>query len=48
MSDRFILRTYCSCLIIFALNLSSEEQSDADSFFGRETPSYPSPDHLFG
>jgi hypothetical protein len=33
MSDRLILRTYCSYLIIFALNLYSEEQSDVDSFF---------------
>jgi beta-glucuronidase len=48
MSDRFILRTYFSCLIIFALNLYSEEQSDADSFFGREAPAYPPPDHLIG
>ena len=48
MRDIFILRTLLSFAIIFTLNLSSEEQSDADSFFGREAPVYPAPDHLIG
>ena len=43
-----ILRTFFSFLLIFAFNLHSEDQSDADSFFGREAPVYPSSDHLIG
>ena len=43
-----ISRTFFSFLLIFAFNLHSEDQSDADSFFGREAPVYPSSDHLIG
>ena len=48
MRDIIILRTFFSFLLIFAFNLHSEDQSDADGFFGREAPVYPSPDHLIG
>ena len=37
-----------SFLIFFAFNLQSEDQSDADSFFEREAPVYPTPDNLMG
>jgi len=43
-----ISRTFFSFLLIFAFYLHSEDQSDADSFFGREAPVYPSSDHLIG
>jgi len=40
--------TLLSFLIFFAFNLQSEDQSDADSFFEREAPVYPTPDNLIG
>ena len=43
-----IPRTLFSFLIFFAFNLQSEDQSDADSFFEREAPVYPTPDNLMG
>ena len=43
-----IPRTVLSFLIFFAFNLQSEDQSDADSFFEREAPVYPTPDNLMG
>ena len=43
-----IPRTLFSFLIFFAFNLQSEDQSDADSFFEREAPVYPTPDNLIG
>ena len=43
-----IFRTIFGFLIIFTLNLYSEDQSDADTFFGREAPIYPLPDNLIG
>jgi beta-glucuronidase len=43
-----IPRTLLSFLIFFAFNLQSEDQSDADSFFEREVPVYPTPDNLIG
>ena len=43
-----IPRTLLSFLIFFAFNLQSEDQSDADSFFEREAPVYPTPDNLIG
>ena len=43
-----IPRTVLSFLIFFAFNLESEDQSDADSFFEREAPVYPTPDNLIG
>ena len=48
MDNIIILRTFFSFLLIFAFNLHSEDQSDTDSFFGREAPVYPSSDHLIG
>ena len=48
MSHIIIFRTFFSFLLIFAFNLHSENQSDADSFFEREAPVYPSPDNLIG
>ena len=43
-----IPRTLLSFLIFFAFNLQSEDPSDADSFFEREAPVYPTPDNLIG
>ena len=43
-----IPRTLLSFLIFFAFNIQSEDQSDADSFFEREAPVYPTPDNLIG
>ena len=43
-----IPRTFLSFLIFFAFNIQSEDQSDADSFFEREAPVYPTPDNLMG
>ena len=48
MSNITISRAFFSFVIIFTLNLYSEDQSDADSFFGREAPVYPSSDQLIG
>ena len=48
MINIIISRTFFSFLLIFAFYLHSEDQSDADSFFGREAPVYPSSDHLIG
>tara|TARA_Y100000766_G_scaffold284760_1_gene304495 strand:+ start:1081 stop:3105 length:2025 start_codon:yes stop_codon:yes gene_type:complete len=48
LSHIIIFRTFFSFLLIFAFNLHSENQSDADSFFEREAPVYPSPDNLIG
>ena len=33
---------------VFTISLYAEEKSDADSFFEREAPNYPSPDNLIG
>ena len=48
MGSIIISRSFFSFLLIFAFYLYSEDQSDADSFFGREAPVYPSSDHLIG
>jgi len=48
LGNIIISRTFFSFLLIFAFYLHSEDQSDADSFFGREAPVYPSSDHLIG
>ena len=48
MGSIIISRTFFSFLLILAFYLYSEDQSDADSFFGREAPVYPSSDHLIG
>ena len=47
-SQKHLYRAIFGYLIIFTLNLYSEDQSDADSFFKREAPVYPAPDHLIG
>ena len=41
-------KTLLSLLICCAFDLQSQDQSDADSFFQREAPSYPTPDDLIG
>ena len=46
MGNIIIPRTFFSFLLIFNFNLHSKDQSDTDSFFGREAPEYPSPDNL--
>ena len=43
-----MLKIIYGFLIFCSVNLYAEDQSDADSFFGREAPVYPSPDHLIG
>ena len=43
-----MLKIIYGFLIFCSINLYAEDQSDADSFFGREAPIYPSPDHLIG
>ena len=43
-----MLKIIFGFLIFCSINLYAEDQSDADSFFGREAPIYPSPDHLIG
>lgn len=48
MGNIIISRIFFSFSLIIAFYLHSEDQSDADSFFGREAPVYPSADHLIG
>ena len=43
-----ISRIFCFFLVVFTISLYSEDKSDADSFFEREAPNYPSPDNLIG
>jgi beta-glucuronidase len=43
-----IPKTLLSLLICFAFDLQSQDQSDADIFFQRQAPSYPTPDDLIG
>ena len=43
-----IKRISLSFLIFFALDLQSEDKSDANSLFERESPVYPTPDNLIG
>ena len=43
-----ILKIILGFLIFCSINIYAEDQSDADSFFGREAPVYPAPDHLIG
>jgi len=43
-----ISRIFCFFLAVFTISLYSEDKSDADSFFEREAPNYPSPDNLIG
>ena len=46
--QRNALGVFSCFLLISSFNSHSEERSDADSFFGREAPNYPSPDNLIG
>jgi beta-glucuronidase len=48
LAQENILKIIYGFLIFCSINLYAEDQSDADSFFGREAPVYPSPDHLIG
>jgi beta-glucuronidase len=41
-------RIFFFFLTFFTISLYAEEKSDADSFFEREAPNYPSPDNLIG
>ncbi|MDC1013299.1 glycoside hydrolase family 2 TIM barrel-domain containing protein [Gammaproteobacteria bacterium] len=43
-----IPKTLLSLLICCAFDLQSQDLSDADSFFQRQAPSYPTPDDLIG
>ena len=43
-----ISRIFFFFLAVFTISLYSEDKSDADSFFEREAPNYPSPDNLIG
>ena len=45
---QIIPKTFFSFLLFFSISLFSEEQSDADSFFGRDAPFYSAPDNLIG
>ena len=46
--QQIIPKTFFSFLLFFSISLFSEEQSDADSFFGRDAPFYSAPDNLIG
>ena len=46
--QQIIPKTFLSFLVFFSISLFSEEQSDADSFFGRDAPLYSAPDNLIG
>tara|TARA_Y100000022_G_scaffold38140_1_gene31159 strand:- start:49 stop:2082 length:2034 start_codon:yes stop_codon:yes gene_type:complete len=41
-------RIFFFFLTVFTISLYAEEKSDADSFFERDAPNYPSPDNLIG
>jgi beta-glucuronidase len=44
----YIPKTFLSFLILLSISLLSQDQTDADSFFGRAAPIYPTPDELIG
>ena len=48
MREIIFSRIFFFFLTVFAISLYAEEKSDADSFFERDAPNYPSPDNLIG
>ena len=48
MREIIFSRIFFFFLTVFTISLHAEEKSDADSFFEREAPNYPSPDNLIG
>ena len=44
----YIPKTFLSFFFLFSISLLSQDQTDADSFFGRAAPIYPTPDELIG
>ena len=44
----YIPKTFLSFFFFFSITLLSQDQTDADSFFGRAAPIYPTPDELIG
>ena len=48
MREIIFSRIFFFFLTFFTISLYAEEKSDADSFFEREAPNYPSPDNLIG
>ena len=48
MREIIFSRIFFFFLTVFTISLYAEENSDADSFFEREAPNYPSPDNLIG
>ena len=48
MREIIFSRIFFFFLTVFTISLYAEEKSDADSFFEREAPNYPSPDNLIG
>ena len=48
MREIIFSRIFFFFLTVFTISLYAEENSDADSFFERDAPNYPSPDNLIG
>ena len=48
MREIIFSRIFFFFLTVFTISLYADENSDADSFFEREAPNYPSPDNLIG
>ena len=48
MREIIFSRIFFFFLTVFTISLHAEEKSDADSFFERDAPNYPSPDNLIG
>ena len=48
MREIIFSRIFFFFLTVFTISLYAEEKSDADSFFERDAPNYPSPDNLIG
>ena len=44
----YIPKTFLSFFILLSISLLSQDQTDADSFFGQAAPIYPTPDELIG
>ena len=47
-ANKNITKTLLFFIVFWNLNISSEELSDAESFFSREAPTYPIADNLLG
>ena len=44
----YIPKTFLSFFFLLSISLLSQDQTDADNFFGRAAPIYPTPDELIG